>query len=622
MPVDARCAANGLDCRKEEPMKQTKQTILYERLSRDDAGEDSVSNSIVNQQKLLVDNAERNNLKPYRHIQDDGWSGVRWDRPGWQELMAEVEAGRVQNIVVKNLDRMGRDYLRVGLLLEQFRDSNIRLIAVSDGIDTACGEDDFTPFRAILAEWYARDTSKKIRAVFQSRMEAGHHCSGSIPYGYIRDSSDKQVWHIDGPAAEVVRRIFKLVIEGNGVYQIADILAADKVLIPTAYYVASGNAGSVRHKFTDLYGWRGGVVSSILERREYMGILILKKTYSESFKKKKRIETPEEEQLVFEGAIPQIVDEETWNNAQRLRRTVRRPAKDGRPPSPLTGLLVCADCGKKLTHARNYDYQKDRERDEYVCGNYRQGTKNCTMHYVRTSVVEAAILGAIRRVAEYAVSNEAGFIERVRAAFNTRQETEVKDSKKRITKASRRCDELDIIVKKLYETYALGKLPENHFERMLAEYDAEQAALRQEIADLEALVSGYAADSVRADKFIEVVRRYTEFDELTVTMLNEFVEKVVIHEGDRSSGKRVQGIEVHMNFIGGFDIPLPEKSAEEIEAGRRLDEKRRKQSERQRVYRERKKEEAAANLKPTATVAQEPKPAAEPEVAATPKPAA
>jgi len=526
--------------------KNQRINILYERLSRDD-GEDSISNSILNQRQLLEDYAERSNLKPYRHIQDDGYSDTNWNRPGWQELMAEVEAGRVQTVVIKNLDRMGRDYLRVGLFMEQFREQGVRLIAVSDGIDTSAGEDDFTPFRAILAEWYARDTSKKIRAVFKSRMEAGFVCTGSIPYGYVRDSENKQLWHIDEPAAEVVRRIFQLVIDGKGVYQIADILAADKVLIPTAHYEAAGNTGAVHHEVSDPYGWRGGVVSSILERREYMGIRVLRKSYSDSYKNKKRKATPTDEQLLFEGAIPQIVNEETWNNAQRLRRTVRRPSKDGgRPPSPLTGLLICADCGKKLTHARNYDYSKNKAHDEYVCGNYRQGTKNCTMHYIRTSVAETAILHAIQHVAKYLISNEAEFIEKVRAASNLRQEAEVKDSRKRLVKARRRCDELDTLVKKLYETYALGKLSENHFDRMIGEYDVEQKALEQEIADLQKQIDSYTADSVRADKFIDLVRRYTGFEELTPSMLGEFIEKVVVHEGDKSSGKRIQELEIHI----------------------------------------------------------------------------
>jgi hypothetical protein len=311
------------------------------------------------------------------------------------------------------------------------------------------------------------------------------------------------------------------VIDGKGVYQIANILSAEKVPIPTAHWELIGETGNVKHDYKDPYDWRGGVVSRILERREYMGVKVLKKTYSDSYKHKKRKNTPKDEQLTFEGGIPQIVDAETWENAQRLRRTIRRPAKDGRPPSPLTGLLICADCGKKLTHARNFNYQTNKERDEYVCGNYRQGTKNCTIHFIRTSVVQEIILDVIRQAAKYALSNQAEFVEKIREASNLRAQVEVKESKKRLSKANRRADELDTLIKKLYETYALGKLPENHFERMLGEYDAEQTALRQEIFDIQSQIDTFAADSVRADRFIEAVKRYTEFDELTIPMLNE-----------------------------------------------------------------------------------------------------
>jgi hypothetical protein len=324
-----------------------------------------------------------------------------------------------------------------------------------------------------------------------------------------------------------------------------------------------------------------------------MGVKVLKKTYSDSYKQKKRKETPEEQQITFEGGIPQIVDSETWELAQKLRRTVRRPAKDGRPPSPLTGLLICADCGKKLTHARNFDYAKNRERDEYVCGNYRQGTKNCTMHYIRTRVVEGIILKVIRQAAQFALLNQAEFAEKIRQASNLRAEAEVKESKKRLIKANRRCDELDTLIKKLYETYALGKLPENHFDRMIAEYDEEQTALRREVTELQTQIETFAADSVRADRFIELVRRYTEFDELSPSLLNEFVEKVVIFEGDKSSGKRVQKVDVYLSFIGKFDFNEPTMSPEEPEAERKLDEKRAKNAAKQREYRERKKQNAA-----------------------------
>jgi hypothetical protein len=337
--------------------------------------------------------------------------------------------------------------------------------------------------------------------------------------------------------------------------------------------------------------WRDGVVSNILERREYTGVKVLKKTFTESYKHKKRKETPESELLTFEGGIPQIVTPETWGLAQKLRRVIRRPAKDGRPPSPLTGLLYCADCGKLLTHARNYDYQKNRERDEYVCGNYRQGTKNCTMHYIRTEVVNELILQTIRRVTGYVRNNESGFVERIREMSDLRAEEEVKESKKRLSKSERRVAEPDKLVTKLYETYALGKLPENHFECMIGEYDGEQTRLRQTIAELRSEIDGYAADSVRTDKFIELVKRYTEFDVLTVQMLNEPVEKVVVFEGDRSSGKRVQKVDIYLSFIGNFDIPDEPitQTPEEIEAERKAEECRRKARDRQREYRAKKK---------------------------------
>jgi DNA invertase Pin-like site-specific DNA recombinase len=589
----SNCAASVHDCEKEQTMsKQTKQkyTILYERLSREDARSDD-SLSIQNQRDFLENYAEQNGLKPWRHVQDDGYSGTQWTRPGWQELITEIEADKVSAVVVKNLDRVGRDYLRVGLFMEQLRDAGVRLICVSDGIDTANGvEDDFTPFRAILAEWYAKDCSKKIRAIFNSRMSQGYHCTGSIPYGYVHNPENHQEWLLDETAAAVVRQIFQLVIDGKGVYQIANMLTTEKVLIPSAYMQSIGEH-CTHNTYADSYAWRGGVVSTILQRREYMGMKILKKTYSESYKQKKRKDTPTDEQITFEGAIPQIVDNETWELAQKLRRVVRRPAKDGRPPSPLTGLLVCADCGKLLTHARNADYRTGKEKNEYVCGNYRQGTKNCTMHYVRANVIEDLILKAIQRVAGYVKQNETEFVERVREASNLQAEVEVKESKKRLTKSERRVSEIDKLVTKLYETYALGKLPENHFERMLAEYDAVQTELFRTIVDLQTAIDDYAADSVRADKFIEIVRKYTEFPELNATLLNEFVEKVVIYEADKSSGKRVQKVEIHLSFIGNFDVPIDEVplTPEQIEAERKADERRAKNSARQREYRAKKK---------------------------------
>ena len=588
---------NGSDCQKEADMLKQRTTILYERLSRDD-GEDSVSNSIQNQQHLLEKYAEEHNLKPYRHIQDDGFSGTVWTRPGWQELMAEVEAGRVGTIIVKNLDRMGRDYLRVGILLEQFVERKIRFIALHDNIDTAKGEDDFTPLRALFAEWLARDTSKKIRAVFKARTEAGYHCTGAIPYGYIHDPTNRQNWLVDEEAAKTIRHIFQLVIEGNGVYQIAKILEQEKVLIPTAHYEALGISECVRHNYRDPYMWRGGVVSNISQREEYMGNKVLRKGYNDNYKQKKRMETPKDERLVFEGAVPQIVTPEIWHTAQRLRKTVRRPTKNGDAPYRLTGLLYCADCNSKMTHDRTIDtrYSKYRPKNDYLCSNYRQRTRECTMHFIRVPVVEDLILDTIKRVSYYVRTNEAEFVEKIREASATRQETVIKESKQLLSKHKRRRDELDTLIKKLYESFATGKIPERHFEKLLNDYDGEQTSLEASIAELQREIDTWSEDISKTDKFIEIVRRYTNFDELSNKMVNEFIEKIIVHEADKSTGKREQKVDIYLNFIGKFetppmDIPLSEKEiAAQAEAERLAQEKleiqRAKQREKNRKYRE------------------------------------
>ncbi|MDR3246557.1 MAG: recombinase family protein [Prevotellaceae bacterium] len=555
---DVECAANISGCRKEAEMNKQKITILYERLSRDD-GEDGLSNSIKNQTTLLEEYAKRNGFTPYISVSDDGFSGTNFNRPGWQELIARIENGEVSTIICKDSSRMARNYLQAGLYREMFREKGVRLICVNDGTDTANGEDDFTPFREIMSEWYARDTSKKIRAIFNSRMAAGYHCTGSIPYGYMHDPDDRQKWIVDETAAKVVQRIFQLIIEGNGVYQIANILEHEKVLIPTAHWENLGVAENVRHSYKNPYLWRGGVVSSIIERREYMGHVVLHKTYSDSYKSKKRKNSPKEEMLVFEGAIPQIIDEETWNNAQRLRKTVRRPAKNGDPPYRLTGVLYCADCGSKMSHERSADNRPNRSpKNEYVCSNYRQRTRVCSIHFIRVPVIEELILSTIKRVSAYVRENETEFVKRVREVSNLQQEESIKDSKKQLNKSKRRRDELDGLIKKLYESYALEKIPEKHFEKLIAEYDSEQTALDASITKLQTEIDTFDSDSVRADKFIELVKKYTEFDELSTVMLNNFIEKVIVHEADKSSGKRIQKIDVYLNFIGNFDVPIPE----------------------------------------------------------------
>lgn len=581
-------------------LNSIKITALYERLSRDDELQGE-SNSITNQKHFLEDYARKNGFSNIRHFTDDGVSGTTFDREGFQSMIAEVEAGNVAVIIVKDMSRFGRDYLKVGFYTEvMFKEKGVRFIAINNGIDSSNQQDsDFTPFLNIMNEWYARDSSRKIQAIFKARMQEGKRVSPSVPYGYRRDPDDKQHLIVDPEPAAVVRRIFKLVLEGKGITQIADILYADKVLIPSAYAEKYYPENNHSKGFHDPIRWTGQAVSYILEKREYMGHTVLGKTISESYKTKKRRKATEDELMIFENTHEAIIDEETWHNAQRLIDTKRRPKKNGAPPCRLSGLLYCSDCGSKLSRRYNSRNQYDAD-NAYCCSGYRQYTRNCTMHYIRVSVVEKLILETIREVSAYALSNEKEFVQKVREASDVQQEATIKEYRRRLGKAKRRHEELDDLVKKLYESFATGKIPEKHFDRLLSGYDTEQTALEEEMKELQTGIDRYGADSVRADRFLELVKRYTDFSELTTPMLNEFIEKVVVHEADKSTGDRVQKVDIHLNFIGAFTVPKAEAALtaeQEAREQRKLQARNREREQnrlRMQRYRARQKELAAA----------------------------
>ena len=581
-------------------LNSIKITALYERLSRDDELQGE-SNSITNQKHFLEDYARKNGFVNIRHFIDDGVSGTTFDREGFQSMIAEVEAGNVAVIIVKDMSRFGRDYLKVGFYTEvMFKEKGVRFIAINNGIDSSNQQDsDFTPFLNIMNEWYARDSSRKIQAIFKARMQEGKRVSPSVPYGYRRDPDDKQHLIIDPEPAAVVRRIFKLVLEGNGVNRIADILYADKILIPSAYAEKYYPENQHSKSFHDPIRWTNQTIIHILEKREYMGHTVLGKTISESYKTKKRRKATEDELMIFENTHEAIIDEETWNNVQRLIETKRRPKKNGAPPCRLSGLLYCADCGSKLSHRYNSRNKYDAD-NSYGCSSYRQYTRNCTMHYIRVSVVEKLILETIREVSAYALSNEKEFVKKVREASDVQQEATMKEYRRRLGKAKRRHEELDDLVKKLYESFATGKIPEKHFDRLLSGYDNEQTALEAEIQELQTGLDRYGADSVRADRFLELVRRYTDFSELTTPMLNEFIEKVVVHEADKSTGDRVQKVDIYLNFIGAFTVPKMEAALtaeQEAREQRKLQARNREREQnrlRMQRYRARQKELAAA----------------------------
>lgn len=560
-PQQKPSAATAPYSRKEETMNSETLTILYERLSHED-GRENESLSIENQKAYLEEYATRNGFTNFVHRTDDGWSGTRWDRPGFLQMMNDIERGGVGTILIKDMSRLGRDHLRVGLFLEQLREMGVRLIAVAEGIDTAKGEDDFMPFRNIIAEWHARDTSRKIRAIFGARTAQGKHVTGALPYGYLHDKQDRQKWIVDEEAAPIVERIFQSVINGKSVTQISEELTAEKILTPAAHWRNIGERTSMGAHNADPTKWSIPTVIQILKKEEYMGWKILNKTGTESYKSKKRQATPDNK-LIFKDAHPQIIDEETWKVVQRLRETRRRPERIGGAPNPLTGILYCADCGAKMYHKQGNTGRPNQPHQEYVCSSYRHYSRSCTCHYIRVSVVESLILEAIRRVSGYVRQNETEFIERVRETSAITQETAVKENRKKLTKSKRRREEISGLIKKLYESYAVGKIPEKHFSELLTGYDTEQETLDREIENLQTEIDRYNTDSVRADKFIELVKRHTEFTELSASLLNEFIEKVIVHEAVKTEGKRTMQVDIYLNFIGKFELPETEEQQEE-----------------------------------------------------------
>ena len=540
-------------------------TALYERLSRDDEMQGE-SNSIKNQKEYLEDFAGRNGFRNIRHFTDDGVSGTTFEREGFQKMIAEVEAGNVGTVIVKDMSRFGRNYLKVGFYTEMlFPEKGVRFIAINNGVDSETqGENDFTPFLNIMNEWYAKDTSKKIRTMFKAKMQEGKRVSPSVPYGYLRDPDDKQHLIVDREAAEVVRRIYRMTVEGHGKRDIARALTADRVLIPSAYAAEHCPENNHSHGYANPYEWSCTAISYILEKQEYMGHTVLGKTVADNFKTRKRRKARPEELMVFRNTHEAIIDEETWNNAQRLKRTVRREVKNGTYKNRLTGLLYCADCGAKLSYrSPNSQHRQDGKTYDadncFCCSSYRGLHRDCTMHYIKVSVVEELIKKAIHTVSSFAIENGEEFIRRLEALSDFQAETAVKENKKALSTAERRVKELDGLIRKLYEGNASGKIPDKHFERLLAEYDSEQGALEGRIEEIRDSIAEHEKNTVRTDKFMEVVRKYQDCGEITTPMLNEFIEKIVVHEADKSGGRlnRKQKVDIYFNFVGQIDLSEP-----------------------------------------------------------------
>ena len=549
-------------------MRNEKITPLYERLSRDDELQGE-SNSISNQKKMLEDYARRNGLPNPTHFTDDGVSGTRFDRPGFLAMMEEVEAGRVEAIVIKDMSRLGRDYLKVGQVMEILRQRGVRLIAINDGVDSLKGDDDFTPFRNIMNEFYARDTSRKIRSVFKSKGMSGKHLTGTVIYGYLWDEK-REHWLVDEEAAAVVRHIFALAMEGYGPYQIATKLSEEKIEMPAVHLARYGEGVNKNKTFADIYRWSASTVVEILKKREYLGHTVNFKT-RKHFKDKKSHYVDESEWTIFENTHEAIIDQETFDNVQRVRGNARRYPDGFGEAYPLTGLMYCADCGGKMYVHRTYNGKRV---PQYTCGQYGKypiGSLCPTQHRIKAEAVLTLIADMLRTIAEYSRNDRAEFIRTVQETQAAQQTADISKKRKRLAAAQKRAGELERLICKIYEDNALGKLPDARYEALDAQYAKEQDALNAEITELEKAVTGYEQSRKSAEKFIALIDKYENFDTLTNIMLNEFVEKILVHERARKGSQdTTQEVEIYFNFVGRYippalqPVPLTPEEQEEL----------------------------------------------------------
>ena len=525
-----------------------KWVALYVRLSRDDDNEGD-SNSIAHQIEILTRYAKEHGITNFKIYKDDGYSGTNFNRPGFLEMLADIEAGMVSMVIVKDMSRFGRNYLEVGLYTEiRFPEMGVRFVAVNDGVDSDNQMDnDFTPFRNIMNEWYAKDTSKKLRAVLRSKGLSGKRIAVRAPYGYIRCADGSLI--IDEEAKPIVQLIFQLCIEGNGARKISRILQERKIPSPATLEFQRTGHTKRYHPDTPYY-WPTGTIACMLKQDTYIGQTTNFKTFKPSYKSKRMIKNPPEKWVTFENTHPAIIDRETWDMAQKELSQRHRPTRTGEM-GLFSGLVFCADCGSRLHLRRSAGWTYEQEC--YTCSGTQSRIK-CTAHYIRSVVLEQLVLQNLQRVMAYVKDDEDEFLQRVIRNKLDAQASEQEQAKRQLEKQERRIVELDSIIQRLYEDHVMGKLTAERFTKMSAGYEQEQADLQTSVKNLRTLIYSVDAEEVNVQSFLKIVRKYTEPTELTPLLLHEFVEKIVVHAPDRSSGHRVQRIDVHYNFIGEIDL--------------------------------------------------------------------
>ena len=530
--------------------QSNKITALYCRLSRDDELQGE-SNSITNQKALLSKYAAEHGFRNTMFFVDDGFSGTNFQRPGFQEMMKYVEDYSVSTLIVKDLSRLGREYSYMGRLQDFiFPAYDVRFIAINDDVDSDKGENDFAVFKNVFNDYYAKDTSKKIRAVVKMRGETGEHIASNPPYGYIKDPENKKRWIVDEEAAKVVRRIFDLCIAGKGPMQIAKILTADKVLTVTAYNAKQKGWAMPEN----LYQWNTNAVVKILERQEYTGCTVNFKTYTKSLKFKKRMENPKENQRIFEGTQPPIIEMGQWERVQALRENKRRPTKTGKT-SIFSGLVRCADCGAKLYYCTCKTY-KDDSQDHFVCSNYKSNTGSCKIHYIREVTLYKLVLECIQRTLTYVRLFRDDFTQEMLAQDEASRKAELAQKRKALSGAQKRMEELDKIIQRLYEDSVLGKLSDTRFQKLSAQYETEQAEIQQLAIVLAREIENETGQIADVGRFLQLADKYSDLQELDAATVNELIEKIVIHSPEKIGGKKHVTIEVYFTYVGKIRIPL------------------------------------------------------------------
>ena len=526
--------------------------FLYERLSRDDNLEGE-SYSIGNQKKLLAKVAKEKGYTNLVHFLDDGISGVTMDRPGLVEMICQLEQGKAAAVFVKDLSRLGRNYIEVGRLTEEFfPNHDIRLVAVSDNIDTAEGENELAPIRNLFNEWYARDISKKRRISNKIKGNAGEPM-GQPPYGYIKDPNDPKHWIVDDEAAQVVRRVYSMTLEGFGTEQIAAQLEKDDVLTPRAYWLTKGIKRPGKGKQQPPTKWNSSTITKILSLQEYCGDILNFKTYSKSYKNKKRIDNDRENWVVFQDVHEAIIERAVYEQVQQKRGKIRKRRTNNGEHNMFSGLLVCADCGSNLHFHFN---QGNPEIKYFNCSNYKGNRGTCTStHYVRVDFLEEVVLGEIRRLTKFASLYEDEFVKAVIGHSQQAEQTDRKLKEKELKTLLARDEELDGLFERIYEDNVSGKLSDDRFAKMSRRYEDEQKELSEKIKKLRSEIEKQSSRSMTTDMFIGLVRKYTRARKLTPRMLNELVEKIEVFNAEKIDGVWEQRLRIHYNCVGTIEIP-------------------------------------------------------------------